>query len=225
MNDNGNWVPVAKSPEEGVSTRTAYNWIKSKKLSSRTENGVTLVDREALRALATRRSSASPTAPANAGIPAGNAASMANGTKSAAEAEGELASRVFACFKAGEAIEDVIEKLKISPATALALWDQFERVRAVGTMTGPTINERVTAVEARQNEMALGFDPTFPGTLASQLSALTERVRRNEEYVVGLLVPHRNALSCRCGCRGYGTITVRCPCGAENSYGFPVPRQ
>ncbi len=225
---NGNAeVPVGQaSAKAGVSQRTLYNWIKTKKLAARTENGTTIVDVDAVRALVSRRTGATANTSAIAGSSAGNGTGMANGTPSPA-GDGDLTAQTFAAFKQNVALEDVIERLKIPAATALALYRQFEEVRAVGARTGPTIADRVAAAEATLTQLATSLDMATEGaTLSSQLRTIAADVAELREYIRGLVGPHRSGFSCTCGAKGYAAVEVACTCcGRTQKWGFHPPQR
>lgn len=191
--DHDRWKSVAEAAAEvGAAPRSAYNWVRAGRLETRSENGKLLVDPAALAELAGKR--AAKNGSASAGTSAGTGNGMATGTPRAPENDGELSAKVFAALKRGEALEDIIERMKLPAPVALALYDQFEKVRAAAK-SGPSVLERLQVLEkqmaevvalARNTARECGSTADYLSLTADTTDGLTHEVARMRPTVAQL---------------------------------------
>ena len=121
---DGQWVPAAEAAAlANVPVRSTYNWLRSKRVRSRTENGVVLVSLDDLRALAATR--ARPNGGARAGSSASNGAETAN----LAQADGDLAARVFELLEAGLGPTEIVKRERLAPPLVRTIYRDFKALR------------------------------------------------------------------------------------------------
>jgi hypothetical protein len=177
----GDWGSIPEvAVKAGVPKRSLYNWARAGKLETRKHGGQLLVNTAAASALASQR------AAANGAGNAGTAPNMARGTGSGApvtpENDGELSARVFPALKRGEALEDIIERMQLPAPVALALYDQFEKVRAAAK-SGPSITERVSSLEKKMPEVA-----ALSRATADDVAAIWQQLSLTQEMAEGVSV-------------------------------------
>jgi hypothetical protein len=219
------WSPIPEITNlvPGAHERSTYRWADAGKLPVKTIDGVKYVEIAAVRALVAAKNGTS--APAATGSPPTVPPAAAGSGKVAAE-DGELASVAFAAFDEGEKPRDLVQKLKIAPAAALALWRQFIELREAGGGAGPTTAERLAALEAQVAELTGTLAQyTDGGTLPGQVAGLAEQVGQLAGHVNGLPVRSHLRETCKkCGSRGYVAVPHTCTiCGDVRPWGFYPP--
>src|SRR5712692_4497185 len=210
------WLPVPEAAAlVGVPTRSVYNWARSKRVRSRTENGVVLVSLDDLRALAATR--ARPNGGARAGSSASNGAETAN----LAQADGDLAARVFELLEAGLGPTEIVKRERLAPPLVRTIYRDFKALRDLD-------RESKTPLETSVQELRAEFE-AFRREVAMELSRLDDGLRRNSariEMAIGWLeqlpVPARGQFQCwHCKATDYPRVHVRCGgCSQDATWGF-----
>src|SRR6266849_10882598 len=121
---DGQWAPVpAAAALANVPVRSAYNWARSKRVRTRTENGVVLVSVDDLRAVAATR--ARPNDGARAGNSAGNGAEIA----SLAQVDGDLYAHLFELLEAGLSPTEIVKHERLPPPVVRNVHREFKALR------------------------------------------------------------------------------------------------
>jgi len=213
---DGQWAPVpAAATLVGVPTRSAYNWVRSKRVRSRTENGVVLVSVDDLRAVAATR------ARPNDGARAGNSAGTGAEAGSLAQVDGDLCARVFESLESGLRPTEIVKRERLAPPLVRTIYRDFKALRDLD-------KESKAPLETSVQELRAEFE-AFRRDVAMELSRLDDGLRRNSErieFAIGWLqdlpVPRRGEFQCRhCKGSGYLEVYVRCVgCGQNSTWGF-----
>jgi hypothetical protein len=210
------WKPVPDAGlEAGVPERTLYRWIRQKRLATRQEGGITLVEVEALKTLAAQRDATKGPATAGSGA--------MNGSGSAGLRDpGEVAAEVFARFEDGTSPIDVVQEMTLPPERVAALHRSWLGLKDA-QRTGPSTAERLAKVEEDLKALRDLIDVgTSHGFIASEVEGLQLQVAQIEQRLAALPVPSRDAFSCGyCGAKGWVAAHVRCTvCGSDSRIGF-----
>jgi hypothetical protein len=228
------FVPVPEAEAEtGVPSRTIYRWARAKKVPSRREGDLLLVDLEAVRAHAAGRS-ATPV-PASAGVSVVNGA-VAGGV---AKLGGDVSGEVFSLLKRGVQPIEIVERLQLPPDVVEAQTRKFVALTELATGGKASISDRLTkleeAVAAQGKRLATALHEAAGVEIhlgiqiesaSSQLEDHRGRLAEIEARLANLPLPDRKTdFSCVCGCRGYYDVVLRCGCGREHLWGFKPPRQ
>ena len=213
---DGQWAPVpAAAAQANVPVRSAYNWARSKRVRSRTENGVVLVSVDDLRTIATTR--ARPNSGTRAGGGAGNGAE----TASLAQVDGDLCARLFELLESGLGPTEIVKRERLAPPVVRSIYRDFRALHELG-------KESKTPLETGLQELRSEFE-AFRQEVAMELSRLDDGLRRNSERIemaIGWLeqlpVPARGQFQCwHCKATDYPRVHVRCGgCGQDGTWGF-----
>lgn len=229
MSQDQDWKAVGDAAEaHGVPLRTAYNWVKSGRVESKTSGGITMVPASQFQVLAAQRGSAPASAPnrAGAGTGAGNPANAGKGgARPAGPAlgpplEGALAAQLFAAFEQGETPSSLVQRLQIAPQAALAAWRQWEELQtAAGTRPG--LDARLTELEETQVAVSAQLTEfTNSGRLGGEVYLLRRQLGELRQLVQALQVTRPEHFYCSCGRRGTLAFHVRCgACGVDSLVG------
>ena len=182
--ETASWKPVPDaSPDAGVPERTLYRWIRQKRLPTRQEGGVTLVEVGAVKALAARR--AETKTPATAGTGAGNGSGGGTGGNGARD-PGEIAADVFGLFEDGVNPIDVVQEMGIPPERVTALHRSWSALKDV-QRSGPTTAERLAKLEQELKALREDLDQrTWHGEMGSQVEGLQLQVAQFEQRLLAL---------------------------------------
>jgi len=213
---NEEWLPVPRAAAlANVPIRSAYNWIRSKRIPSRTEGGVVLINADDLRALAARR-----TRP-NDGARAGTGASNGAETTSLAQVDGDLCARLFGLFESGLGPTEIVKHERLTPSLVRTIYRDFKALRDLDKESKAPLE---TGLQELRSEFH-AFKEAVSAYLSDQDSLSrrqSERVEMAIQWLEQLPVPRRDEFQCRhCKGTGYLEVYVRCVgCGQNSSWGF-----
>ena len=178
------WQPVADvACEKGLPPRSVYNWVRAKKLEARKRNGVTLVDPEAVQALAAGRASAKAAAGAGNASPVGTG--MAVGRATSSVLTPELEAQIFERLGLGESPIDIVQSLKVSSGVVVTANKQYQELRQAAAPPAARLAERLTALEERLDVVEVRLSTaTNDGKLKDQVAQLSERFEAVEDDLV-----------------------------------------
>jgi len=213
---DGQWVPVAAAAAQAsLPVRSAYNWVRSKRIPSRTEGGVVLINADDLRALAATR------ARPNGGARAGTGASNGAETTNLAQVDGDLCARLFELFESGLGPTEIVKRERLAPSLVRTIYRDFKALSELD-------RESKTPLETSLQELRSEFEACRQDA-AMELSRLDAGLRRNSEraemaigWLEDLPAPRRGEFQCR---RCKGTVHILVPvvcgdCGEKDNWGF-----
>lgn len=226
MPEDNDWKTVADAAAaHNVPLRTAYNWVNSGRVESKTSGGATLVLVAQFQTLAAQRITAPmPALPGRvAGVAAGNdAGNGATGKPAAPRAvaapplDGAQAAVLFGAFDQGETPTDLVQRLQIAPAEALAAWRQWQELKAAATAR-PTVEARLVDLEQTVAGLATQLaEYTNSGRLAGEVYVARRGLDELRRQLQALPLAGLGQATCGCGHRGRLAVAVRCgACGGE----------
>jgi len=223
--DDSGLIPKI-SQETGIPRRTLYNWIAAGKLKTRTVDGLQMVSRAAVLALAASRDAGCD--PGNAGTRAGTGAST--GTPMAltsppgpAMLDGEQAAPLFAAFDKGESPADLVQRLRIAPSLAAAAWREYQALRGAASGAKNPLADRMASLEAFVEDLRQQVEGLTTGTwIPAPMRELQAAVKAIGGAVNDLPVPVRGEFTCKsCGNTGFVETYIRCTvCNTQTTWGF-----
>lgn len=233
------WLPVPDAATAaGVPVRSLYRWIEKKKLATRADGATTLVQLAAVRAIAERRATmqnavasavhvgtppsfradtgTAPSGDSGTGTPSGTkptATTTARPEPSAKTGsnDGELAALVFGRFEDGASPVDVVRDLRLPPDKVRALHREWSDLRSAGN-SGTALADRLSAIEARLNELTGAFHEQIPG-MDCTLNDVLSRLAILERRISRLPIPSAESFVCPT-CRKHGHVQASVACGA-----------
>jgi hypothetical protein len=233
------WLPVPDAATAaGVPVRSLYRWIEKKKLTTRADGTTTLVQLAAVRAVAERRATmqhavasavhvcttpsfradtgTAPVGDSGTGTPSGTkptATTTARPEPSAKTGgnDGELAALVFGRFEDGASPVDVVRDLRLPPDKVRALHREWSDLRSAGN-SGTALADRLSAIEARLNELSSILNEQVPG-LECNLTDAGSRLAALERRVARIPIPSAEQFTCP-ACRKHGHVLASVTCGS-----------
>lgn len=203
--ERSGWLPVVEAAQAaGVPERTAFRWAREKKISSRVEKGVTLVEVEVVRAFAATRAAAKAGLPAAAGTPAGSGSGGGSVAAAASGTDGETAALVISRFEEGASPIDIVKELRLLPERVRALHRDWLALRE-SDRSSPSATDRIAALEQR-----VGLLETSCAS-HDTLTAVDNQLRLLRDHVTDLPIPSARQVECR-QCRSRGLVAVQMIC-------------
>jgi hypothetical protein len=229
-------IPIAAAARQlRLPERSVYRAVEKGRIpSTKSADGVTLVQIEDVAAWRTRRGSQGPSPgatpavaePAQSQPPAADVAVTASaavrqvsgGPSTPLVVGGDLAAAAVAAFDSGATVKQFCQQQRVAPDLALAAWRKVQELEDAGA--GGKRDERVHELESELVQLRRDFEFLVQGQddLAASLAALTFRLN-------GIPLPPATSCVCNaCGSEWTFGKPARCPdCGAHAVIAAPLP--
>jgi hypothetical protein len=138
-------------------------------------------------------------------------APTASGNAGPATTDADLASEVFTRFEDGDTPVDVVREMRLPPDRVRALHREWTELRALGGGGGPSLAERVAALEDQLKGLVESVSGQMFGADAIALDAL-DRVQALEQRVGAMPLPSAKDFTCP-ACRAHGLLAATASCG------------
>ncbi len=241
------WLPVPDAATAaGVPARSLYRWIEKKRVPTRQQDGVTVVQVADVQAYVARREarktrgtgaghcdSSARTMPTIQPVRGGDAgrdnargiespvgsgtpltitrqAPTASGSAGSAT-DADLAAEVFGRFEDGDTPVDVVQEMRLSPERVRALHREWMELRTLGGGGGPSVSERVAALEDRLRGLEESLSAQMSGADSIALDALG-RVQALEQRLAAMPLLSAKDFTCP-ACRSHGLLDGLAACG------------